>query len=205
MMRLDEMNLNDLIQDLPNWQLSRRLLVISVCWVVFGVGFFFLFWQQSLESNARMDADIRSALARLNTQSHMLVERPAIEAQLTVLEAQLPVLKMALPSERELASLLERINAMILDHGLRLSRFKPETPENQEVMRVVPVLLSVRGEGATVAQLPNYIASLTRQVRLKNFEMQVMPDNAGWQLNGQLNAFAQLPANTTQAQELAFR
>ena len=90
MMRLDEMNLNDLIQDLPNWQLSRRLLVISVCWVVFGVGFFFLFWQQSLESNARMDADIRSALARLNTQSHMLVERPAIEAQLTVLEAQLP-------------------------------------------------------------------------------------------------------------------
>jgi type IV pilus assembly protein PilO len=205
MMRLDEMNLNDLIQDLPNWQLSRRLLVISVCWVVFGVGFFFLFWQQSLESNARMDADIRSALARLNTQSHMLVERPAIEAQLTVLEAQLPVLKMALPSERELASLLERINAMILDHGLRLSRFKPETPENQEVMRVVPVLLSVRGEGATVAQLPNYIASLTRQVRLKNFEMQVMPDNAGWQLNGQLNAFAQLPANTTQAQELAIR
>lgn len=205
MMRLDEMNLNDLIQDLPNWQLSRRLLVISVCWVVFGVGFFFLFWQQSLESNARIDADIRSALARLNTQSHMLVERPAIEAQLTVLEAQLPVLKMALPSERELASLLERINAMILDHGLRLSRFKPETPENQEVMRVVPVLLSVRGEGATVAQLPNYIASLTRQVRLKNFEMQVMPDNAGWQLNGQLNAFAQLPANTTQAQELAIR
>lgn len=204
-MRLDEMNLNDLIQDLPNWQLSRRLLVISVCWVVFGVGFFFLFWQQSLESNARMDADIHSALARLNTQSHMLVERPAIEAQLTVLEAQLPVLKMALPSERELASLLERINAMILDHGLRLSRFKPETPENQEVMRVVPVLLSVRGEGATVAQLPNYIASLTRQVRLKNFEMQVMPDNAGWQLNGQLNAFAQLPANTTEAQELAIR
>lgn len=205
MMRLDEMNLNELIQDLPNWQLSRRLLVISMCWVVFGVGFFFLFWQQSLESNARMDADIRSALARLNTQSHMLVERPAIEAQLTVLETQLPVLKMALPSERELASLLERINAMILDHGLRLSQFKPEAPENQEVMRVVPVLLSVRGEGATVAQLPNYIASLTRQVRLKNFEMQVMPDNEGWQLNGQLNAFAQLPANTTQAQELAIR
>ena len=204
-MRLDEMNLNDLIQDLPNWQLSRRLLVISVCWVVFGVGFFFLFWQQSLESNARMDADIRSALARLNTQSHMLVERPAIEAQLTVLEAQLPVLKMALPSERELASLLERINAMILDNGLRLSQFKPEAPENLEVMRVVPVVLSVRGDGVTVAQLPNYIASLTRQVRLKNFEMQVMPDNAGWQLNGQLNAFAQLPANTTQAQELAIR
>lgn len=205
MMRLDEINLNELIQDLPNWQLSRRLLVIAVCWVVFGVGFFFLFWQQSLDSNARLDEDIRSALTRLNTQSHMLVERPAIEAQLTVLEAQLPVLKMALPSERELASLLERINAMILDNGLRLSQFKPEAPENLEVMRVVPVVLSVRGDGVTVAQLPNYIASLTRQVRLKNFEMQVMPDNAGWQLNGQLNAFAQLPANTTQAQELAIR
>lgn len=205
MMRLDEINLNELIQDLPNWQLSRRLLVIAVCWVVFGVGFFFLFWQQSLDSNARLDEDIRSALTRLNTQSHMLVERPAIEAQLTVLEAQLPVLKMALPSERELASLLERINAMILDNGLRLSQFKPEAPENLEVMRVVPVVLSVRGDGVTVAQLPNYIASLTRQVRLKNFEMQVMPDNDGWQLNGQLNAFAQLPVSTPKAQELAIQ
>lgn len=203
MMRLDEISLDELLQDLPSWQLSRRMLVIAVCWLVFGVGFFFLFWQQSLESNARLDADIRSALARLSTQSQMLVDRPAIEAELIALEAQLPVLKMALPSERELASLLERINAMLLDHGLRLSQFKPETAEHQEVMRVVPVVLSVRGEGATVAQLPNYIASLTRQVRLKNFEMSVMPDNSGWQLNGLLNAFAQLPAGTPQAQELA--
>lgn len=202
-MRLDEISLDELLQDLPSWQLSRRMLVIAVCWLVFGVGFFFLFWQQSLESNARLDADIRSALARLSTQSQMLVDRPAIEAELIALEAQLPVLKMALPSERELASLLERINAMLLDHGLRLSQFKPETAEHQEVMRVVPVVLSVRGEGATVAQLPNYIASLTRQVRLKNFEMSVMPDNSGWQLNGLLNAFAQLPAGTPQAQELA--
>lgn len=205
MMRLDESSVNELLQDLPNWQLSRRILVIAVCWLVFGLGFFLLFWQQSLKSNELLDTDIRSALSRLDTQSQMLLERPAIEAELIVLEAQLPVLKMALPSERELASLLERINGMILDHGLRLSQFKPDMPQNQEVMRVVPVVLSVRGEGATVAQLPNYIASLTRQVRLKNFEMSVMPDSRGWQLNGLLNAFAQLPASAPSAKELAIQ
>jgi len=204
-MRLNEINANELLQDLPNWRLPQRILVILVSWLVFGVSFFFLFWQQSLESNARMDADIRSALARLNTQSQMLVERPAIEAELTVLEAQLPMLKKALPSERELASLLERINAMILDHGLHLSQFKPDAPENLEVMRVVPVELRVQGEGVKVAQLPNYIASLTRQVRLKNFEMLVMPDNSGWQLNGQLNAFAQLRVSKPQSEELAIQ
>jgi len=204
-MRLDEINLNEWIQDLPNWKVRRRMAVIGACWLVFGVGFFFLFWQQSLESNVRLDSDIRGALTRLNAQSQMLVERPAIESELAALEAQLPVLKQALPSERELASLLERINGMILDHGLWLSEFKPEAAVNQEVMRVVPVMLNVRGQGATVAQLPNYIASLTRQVRLKNFEMSVMPDNSGWQLNGLLNAFAQLPASVPQAKELGIQ
>ena len=204
-MRLDEINVNELLQDLPNWNVGRRMAVIGVCWLVFGVGFFFLFWQESLDSNVRLDAEIRSALTRLNTQSQMLLERPAIETELTALEAQLPVLKQALPSERELASLLERINGMILDHGLWLSEFKPDAAVNEEVMRVVPVALSVRGEGASVAQLPNYIAGLTRQVRLKNFEMSVMPDNSGWQLTGLLNAFAQLPAGAPPAKELAIQ
>lgn len=205
MMRLDELNVNELLQDLPNWKPSRRMLVIALCWLFFGGGFFFLFWQQSLESNARLDGDIHTTLGRLNAQSKMLVERPAIEAELSELEAQLPVLKMALPTERELASLLERINEMILNHGLRLSQFKPDAPENQEVMRVVPVVLTVRGEGTTVAQLPNYIASLSRQVRLKSFEMSVLPDNRGWQLNGLLNAFAQLPVGAKQTKELAIQ
>jgi Tfp pilus assembly protein PilO len=141
-------------------------------------------------------------LGRLDAQSQLLLDRPVIEAELVELEAQLPLLKMALPSERELASLLARINDVILDHELKLSEFTPKEPLNREVMRVVPVTVSVRGDGDAISRLPNHIAALSRQVSLKEFDMAYLPDEGGWQMTGELNAFAQLPTNTPPVEEV---
>uniref|UniRef100_UPI0039B3F9E0 type 4a pilus biogenesis protein PilO n=1 Tax=Vibrio vulnificus TaxID=672 RepID=UPI0039B3F9E0 len=89
----------------------------------------------TLTISTQLDTNIQESLARLDTQSRLLLDRPAIEAELAQLEVQLPLLKMALPSERELASLLERINEVILDHGLKLAEFTPKEPLSREVMR----------------------------------------------------------------------
>jgi Tfp pilus assembly protein PilO len=169
---------------------------------VFLVLGFFLFWKDTLTVSTQLETNIQESLARLDTQSRLLLDRPAIEAELAQLEVQLPLLKMALPSERELASLLERINEVILYHELKLAEFTPKEPLNREVMRVVPVTVSVRGDGDAIARLPNYIAALSRQVSLKEFDMAYLPDDGGWQMTGELNAFAQLPLNATQTEEV---
>ncbi|EDM83755.1 type 4a pilus biogenesis protein PilO [Limnobacter sp. MED105] len=201
-MRLDEMNFRDLAEELPLLPFSKRLLLIAGLWLVFLILGFLLFWRDSLTISTQLETNIQESLARLDTQSRLLLDRPAIEADLAELEVQLPLLKMALPSERELASLLGRINDLILDYELKLAEFTPKEPLNREVMRVVPVTISVRGDGDAIARLPNYIAALSRQVSLKEFDMAYLPDDGGWQMTGELNAFAQLPLNATQTEEV---
>ncbi|MCE2745159.1 MAG: type 4a pilus biogenesis protein PilO [Burkholderiales bacterium] len=151
--------------------------------------------------STQLDANIQESLTRLDTQSKLLLDRSEIEAELAQLEVQLPLLKMALPTERELASLLGRINDLILDHNIKLAEFTPKEPLNLEVMRVVPVKVSLRGSGDSISRLPNHIAALSRQVSLKEFDIKHLTDEGGWQMNGELNAFAQLPADAQQLQE----
>lgn len=192
-MQLDELSIQGLLEDLPNWSVGRRLLIVAGIWLVFMACCFFLFWKPAMDESAGLERQIESSLARLNSQSQLLLEAPAIQTELAQLEALLPVLKMALPTERELAALLGRINDLILENELKLAEFTPQAPVEQEVMRVVPVKVSMRGQGESIARLPNYIAGLSRQVSIKTFEMSVLPDFGGWQMNGELNAFAQLP------------
>jgi type IV pilus assembly protein PilO len=200
-MRLDEMSFRDLADELPLLTVSQRLLLIAGLWVVFLMLGFFLFWKDSLTMSTQLDVNIQESLARLDTQSKLLLDRPVIEAELAQLEVQLPLLKMALPTERELASLLGRINDLILDNEIKLAEFTPKEPLNLEVMRVVPVKVSLRGSGDSISRLPNHIAALSRQVSLKEFDMAYLTEDRGWQMNGELNAFAQLPSDAQQLEE----
>lgn len=100
-MRLDEMNFRDLAEELPLLPFSKRLLLIAGLWLVFLILGFLLFWKDSLTISTQLETNIQESLARLDTQSRLLLDRPAIEADLAELEVQLPLLKMALPSERE--------------------------------------------------------------------------------------------------------
>lgn len=194
-MRLDELSFESLRDELPLMGITARIAVVLASWMVLGILSFFMFWRDSLDMNVQLESNIQQSLSRLQSQSQLLLEAPAVAAELAALEAQLPVLKRALPTDRELASLLQRINEMILNQELKLSEFTPQPAMNKEVMRVVPVKVSVRGQGDAISKLPNYIAGLSRQVSLKEFEMQVQPQSGDWQMVGELNAFAQLSAD----------
>lgn len=199
-MNLNELSLKELATELPLLSFPKRLLVIAAVWLTLLMIGYFLFWKHDLETSQRLEMSIQESLGRLNLQSQLLLEAPTIEAQLAQLELQLPLLKMALPTERELASLLERINELILDQKLKLIDFTPGEPINQEVMRIVPVKVSVHGEGDAISRLPNQIASLSRQVSLKEFEMALVPESRTWKMTGALNAYAQLPTMTPQSE-----
>ena len=196
-MRLNELDLTTLMEDLPFLGVPQRVSIVLVSWVLLAIASYAVFWMGSMDENKRLDGEIRSALTRLESQSMLLLEAPVIEGKLAQLEQQLPQLTLALPTERELASLLGRINEMILGQSLSLSEFTPQAPVNKEVMRAVPVKVRVRGPGAAIAKLPNEIASLSRQVSLKEFEMSVIAESGAWQMNGELTAFAQLPTDAS--------
>jgi type IV pilus assembly protein PilO len=190
-MSLDEWSLKEAADHLVQLGAAQRILLVLGIWLALGTGGFFMFWQDDLDDARQAEAEIQASLSQLKGQSQLLLEQPAIELELARLEQLLPELKKTLPSEQELASLLGRINEMILANTLRLTEFTPQKHQDLEVMRRVPVKLTVRGEGASIAKLPNHIARLSRQVTLKEFEMSLIPESGVWQLSGELNAFAQ--------------
>ncbi len=190
-MSLDNGSVNEAVDHLLELGVAKRILLILAIWLALAIGAFLLFWQDDLEQARQAETEIQTSLTQLKAQSQLLLEQPAIELELAELELLLPELKKTLPSERELASLLGRINEMILENTLRLAEFTPQQHQDLEVMRRVPIKLTVRGEGASIAKLPNHIASLSRQVTMKEFEMSLIPESGVWQLSGELNAFAQ--------------
>lgn len=192
-MQLNEITFSNVMQQLSQLRPFQRLLLAVGIWMLLLVVGLLVSWKSSVEASMTLDGNIKAAMSRLETQSQLITEGPLIQAELVQLETQLPVLKMALPSERELASLLGRINQLILERELVLVEYTPQAPINQEVMRRVPIKINLRGDGAVVSQLPNDLAELSRQVSLKKFEMSYLPESAGWQMTGELNAFAQLP------------
>ncbi|MEQ9108433.1 MAG: type 4a pilus biogenesis protein PilO [Limnobacter sp.] len=201
-MRLDELDFRTFVEDLPLLSVFNRICIVLGMWFFLAIVCFLMFWKNSLETSFRLEAEIQDSLTRLDVQSLLLLEAPEIEQRLAQLEAQLPILTAALPTERELASLLGKINEMILGQELNLSEFTPQESVDKEVMRVVPVKIRVRGQGVAIAKLSNQIVGLSRQVSLKEFEMSVLPDSGGWQMNGELNAFAQLSANASNPQSV---
>jgi type IV pilus assembly protein PilO len=198
-MSLDNWSVNEAADYLLELGVAKRLLLTVSVWLAMGIGAFLMFWQDDLEQARQAETEIQTSLDKLTAESQLLLEQPAIELELAELELLLPELKKTLPSEQELASLLGRINEMILDNTLRLAEFTPQKHQELEVMRRVPVKLTVRGEGASIARLPNHIASLSRQVTMKEFEMVLIPESGVWQLSGELNAFAQPVAGQTGA------
>ena len=198
-MSLDNWSVNEAADYLLELGVAKRLLLTVSVWLAMGIGAFLMFWQDDLEQARQAETEIQTSLDKLTAESQLLLEQPAIELELAELELLLPELKKTLPSEQELASLLGRINEMILDNTLRLAEFTPQKHQELEVMRRVPVKLTVRGEGASIARLPNHIDSLSRQVTMKEFEMVLIPESGVWQLSGELNAFAQPVAGQTGA------
>jgi Tfp pilus assembly protein PilO len=196
-MRLDEMSVSTILAELPYISRGNRIVLVIGAWLILSFVCLFWLWKPDLSMSTQLETTIQETLSRLNTQSALLLDEPLITAELQELESQVPILKKALPSERELASLLERINQTILDYQLTLSEFTPLPPIDGEVMRIVPVKLSVRGNGESISQLPNHIAKLSRQVSMKEFELSILPNSVEWQMTGQLKAYAQLPVNLT--------
>ncbi|HEX4878339.1 MAG TPA: type 4a pilus biogenesis protein PilO [Limnobacter sp.] len=197
-LQLDEVNLASLSRRLHLLTASQRMAIAGCMCLLLVVAFFLAFWQGSLQILTANQSEIQAHHERLNAQSKLLLGQAEIEQELAQLEARLPVLKQALPSDRELASLLDKMNAMIRSQGLNLTNFTPGESKSLEVMRQVPVALSLSGDGSAMAKVPLHVAGLSRQVTLSKFEMAEQSSTGRWSMTGELHAFAQLEPTEVQ-------
>lgn len=195
------MNLEDLdLQQVRSWALTHKthhkfLMGLGV-FVVIGLLAYVLVWREQLNQAQAMDEQINQLISDLDNETLLLLKSQKLRAELNLLEQQLPALKTALPTEAQVAVLLGRVNTLLESSGLQLVEFSPQPVVDEEVMRVIPVKLVVRGNGMAIAKVPNQVVALSRQVGFEAFDMTIEEDGAAndWQLNAILRAYSQLPS-----------
>ncbi len=195
------MNLEDLdLQQVRSWALTHKthhkfLMGLGV-FVVIGLLAYVLVWREQLNQAQAMDEQINQLISDLDNETLLLLKSQKLRAELNLLEQQLPALKTALPTEAQVAVLLGRVNILLESSGLQLVEFSPQPVVDEEVMRVIPVKLVVRGNGMAIAKVPNQVVALSRQVGFEAFDMTIEEDGAAndWQLNAILRAYSQLPS-----------
>ncbi|HEX4918305.1 MAG TPA: type 4a pilus biogenesis protein PilO [Limnobacter sp.] len=191
-LQLDGINLEQLLGKLHLLDIRQRILIAFGVFFLLMLGFYLVSWKGQIEELAQNDTDIQDRHTRLASKSNLLLERLAVERELAGLEKRLPMLKQSLPTDEDLANLLEDINALIRDQNLQLAEFSPGEPKALEVMKQVPVSLSVSGHGPTIALVPLKVADLSRQVTFAKLEVTEQGEGERWRMTGELHAFAQL-------------
>lgn len=198
------MNLESLdLHQVRNWVLSHKAqhqVLAGLCvFVVIGLLAYVLVWREQLSQAQALEEQIGQLVNQLDQDTLLLLKSQKLRAELALLEQQLPALKTALPTQAQVAVLLARINGLLENSGLQLVEFSPQPVVDEEVMRVIPVKLVVRGDGSAIAKVPNQVVSLSRQVGFESFDMTLEEDNASnaWQLHATLKAYSQLPPRSS--------
>lgn len=168
------------------WAIHAGIVVL--CLIVSAM----VLWVDDIQSAVRLDQDIQRTLGELHRQVLALKDKSHMELELAALEKQLPKLKSALPNDKEMPALLDRLNASILSHSLTLGEFKPLSPVDRDVMTVIPVKVRIQGDSTNVSRIPNFLAEFPRKVSLTDFQMNYQTEQKAWVLSGQISAFAQL-------------
>lgn len=192
MIELNQEGLESLLRGVH--RLPRRIKwamhagIVLLCLIVSAM----VLWVDDIQSAVQLDQDIQRTLGELNRQVLALKDKSHMELELAALEKQLPKLKSALPNDKEMPALLDRLNASILSHSLTLGEFKPLSPVDRDVMTVIPVKVRIQGDSTNVSRIPNFLAEFPRKVSLTDFQMNYQTEQKAWVLSGQISAFAQL-------------
>lgn len=117
--------------------------------VIFGMLAAAVYWQFFLSSEWAARSEAQTELLRLRAEAEqtrqIANQRPRLEQEIKLLEAQLQRMVQALPTEKEIPSLLKRVASLGQETDLNVALFKPGAPVAKEFYTEVPVQLKVMG------------------------------------------------------------
>ncbi|NHH99906.1 MULTISPECIES: type 4a pilus biogenesis protein PilO [Oceanimonas] len=169
--------LNELdFENIGQWPRSAKVLtvvVISVLLMVL-IGYFFIRDSLALlERTQAQETGLKTTFEQKAAQAALL---PSYEAQLLMLGKQLEDELRKLPSNLEIAGLLDDISYIATDNGLRIERINWEAEQPGEFSTELPMRIIVRGNYHQLGRFVADVAGLPRIVILDSFSLVRLED-----------------------------
>ena len=136
------------------------LAAILVCF-----GFYYFQYSEMLQQQKTKEArlaDLQSQIRALTAYANKL---PEFQREVQALEARLETLKRILPPEKEMPDLMRRVQYLAAQSSLRVVKFTPVAPKQQEFYQEVPINLDLQG---TYHNLGAFLDRVSRMSRLVN-------------------------------------
>lgn len=117
--------------------------------------------QQQKDKEARL-ADLQKQIRALEATANKL---PEFQREVQALEARLETLKRILPPQKEMPDLMRRVQYLAAQSSLKVAKFNPTAPKQQEFYQEVPITLELEG---TYHNLGAFLDRVSRMSRLVN-------------------------------------
>ncbi|MFO8071392.1 MAG: type 4a pilus biogenesis protein PilO [Polyangia bacterium] len=159
------------LEQLTKMSLAKKLLVLVLLVVLFGVAFWFTYYQPlreelvSLEKkHDRLERDLTDARRSKKTYDEDRRKRDALKKEAA---KQLQIL----PPETEIASFLNNLNTQADLVGLEILSVQPLTEETAEYYARIPVRLRLSGSFHQLSKFFYLVGNLDRIINVENIQL----------------------------------
>ena len=153
------------------WPSSVRNLALAVLLLILGgLGYWFQIQPQLTALKAAQDREpeLRQSF---ETKQRQVANLDAYKAQLRDIQSRFAVMLRQLPSQTEMANLLQDISQTRVATGLEEQVFKPEPERSKEFYAEAPIRIRLTGSYHQMGDFASGLAALPRIVTLSNISL----------------------------------
>jgi type IV pilus assembly protein PilO len=140
---------------------------------VSGVGAFYYYYEMPVRVElSEREGQLRMLRADVEKGHDTAKKLPEFREQVDDLEARLTSLQAVLPTEKDAADLLRRLQTVAVQSNLTITGFKPAPVVTQQIHAEWPIALELDGTYHNLAMFFDRVARFTRIVNVTNLDIE---------------------------------
>jgi type IV pilus assembly protein PilO len=158
---------------------AQKVMLFVGAFVLVGAAFYFLKFQDQLETIERLQKSISEQQTKLASLKAAAAKAEALEKELAQSEEELTVLMGLLPDQKEIPGLLENVSRLGANVGLENILFQPQPEVPKELYAVIPIKLDLLGTFNDLGVYLDNISKLNRILRVEDLTIARQKDKKG--------------------------
>ena len=131
-------------------------------------GFYYFWYADALETQKKQEARLAELQKQIRALEATANKLPEFQREVQALEARLETLKRILPPEKEMPDLMRRVQYLAAQSSLRVAKFNPTAPKQNDFYQEVPISLELEGTFHNFGAFLDRVSRMSRLVNMGN-------------------------------------
>ncbi|MEM5787578.1 MAG: type 4a pilus biogenesis protein PilO [Syntrophobacteraceae bacterium] len=155
---------------------AQKALVFLATFIVLGAAFYFLKYEEQLDTIQRLKVSVSEQEKKLATLKAAAAKVAILEKDLAKSEEELAVLMTLLPDQKEIPGLLESVSRLGAKVGLENILFQPQPEIPHDLYATIPITLDMVGTFNDVGVFLDNISKLNRILKVEAISLSRQPE-----------------------------